>query len=179
VDNLRFLFAPLRFVWCMMIWVIVLFLSPLIVVGVLVFGTGFMSADEIDWAKVLLVVVGPFAFVFWWITIRHVSSRHRAKHLIASRNQTGDDYSEAELRFLEYAGKPKHLRNVVVLAVSLAASLYCAHLFYHAGDPQFFLGVIAGILSPAIMITIWNGSTTCQPDLDTKPSMTSEALQPT
>lgn len=155
MDNLRFLIAPLRFVWGMMIWAVVLFLSPLIVVGILVFGTRFMSADEIDLAKVLLVVVGPFAFVFWWITIRHVSSRHRAKHLITSRNQSGEDYSEAEPRFLEHAGKPKHLRNFVVLVVSLAGSLYFAHLLYNAGDQQFFLGVIAGILSPAIMSAIW------------------------
>jgi hypothetical protein len=106
-------------------------------------------------AKVLLVVIGPFAFDFWWITIRHVSSRYKAKRLIAERSNNGDDYSEAELRFLEHVGKPRHFRNFVVLLVSFAGSVYCAHLFYNAGDQQFFVAVLAGIFSPAILVTAY------------------------
>ena len=112
-----------------------------------------MSRDEIDLAKVLLVVVGHFAFDFWWIIVRHVSRRYRAKRLIASRSQSGDDYSDADLRFLERADKPRHIRNFIVLLTSLAGSIYCAHLFYNAGDQQFFVGVLAGIFSPAILMT--------------------------
>jgi hypothetical protein len=82
-----------------------------------------MSRDEIGLVKVLLVVLGPFAFVFWWIIVRHVSSRNRAKRLIASRSQSGDDYSEAELRFLEGVTKPRHIRTFVVLIVSFAGSV--------------------------------------------------------
>jgi len=122
---------------------------------VLVFGIHFMSRDEIDLAKVLLVVIGPFAFDFWWIPIRHVSSRYKAKRLIAERSNNGDDYSEAELRFLEHVGKPRHFRNFVVLLVSFAGSVYCAHLFYNAGDQQFFVAVLAGIFSPAILVTAY------------------------
>ena len=101
----------------MVMWAVFLLLSPFILLGVLVFGIPFMSADEIGLMKVLLVVLGPFAFDIWWITIRLVSSRYRAKRLIASRNETGTDYSDAELRFLEQVGKSHHFRNFVVLLV--------------------------------------------------------------
>jgi hypothetical protein len=155
MDNFRLLTAPLKFVWGMLIWAIVLFLSPLLFLGVLVFGTHFMSRDEIDLMKVLLVVVGPFAFDFWWIIVRQVSGRYRAKRLIASRDQNGEDYSDADLRFLEQVGKPRHLRNFVVLIVSFVGSVYAAHLFYGSGDQLFFLGVLAGIFSPAILVTAY------------------------
>jgi hypothetical protein len=155
-SDVHFLTAPLRFVWGMLIWAVFLLLSPLILVVVLVYGIHAMSRDEIDLAKVLLVVIGPFAFDFWWITIRHFSSRFRANRLIARRSETGDDYSEADLRFLERADKPRHLRNFVVLLTSLAGSIYCAHLFYNAGDQQFFVGVLAGIFSPAIVIAAYS-----------------------
>jgi hypothetical protein len=154
-SDVHFLSAPLKFVWGMFVWAIVLLLSPLLLIATLVFGIHFMSRDEIDLVKVLLVVIGPFAFVFWWITIRHVNSRYRAKRLIAARTQTGDDYSDADLRFLEQVGKPRHIRNFVVLLTSLAGSIYCAHLFYNAGDQQFFVGVLAGIFSPAIIIAVY------------------------
>ena len=154
-SDVHFLRAPLKFVWGMFMWAIVLLLSPLLFLGVLVFGIHSMSADEIGLMKVLLVVLGPFAFDFWWIIVRHVSSRNRAKRLIAARNQSGEDYSEADLRFLEQVGKPRHIRNFVVLLVSFAGSIYCAHLFYNTGDQQFFLGVLAGIFSPAILIALY------------------------
>jgi hypothetical protein len=154
-SDVHFLTAPLRFIWGMLMWAVFLLLSPFLFLGVLVFGIHFMSRDEIGLAKVLLVVVGPFAFDFWWITIRHVSSRYKAKRLIAERSQSGEEYSEAELRFLERADKPRHLRNFVVLLVSFAGSVYCAHLFYNEGDQFFFVGVLAGIFSPAIIITVY------------------------
>ena len=122
--NVQFLTAPLRFVWGMFIWAIVLLLSPLLLIATLVFGTHFMSRDEIDLTKILLVVLGPFAFDFWWIIISHFSGCYRAKRLIAARSQSGDDYSEADLRFLEHVGKPRHIRNFVVLLTSLAGSIY-------------------------------------------------------
>jgi len=56
---------------------------------------------------------------------------------------------------LEQVGKPRHIRNFVVLLTSLAGSIYCAHLFYNAGDQQFFVGVLAGIFSPAIIIAVY------------------------
>jgi hypothetical protein len=111
-----------------------------------------MNPDEIGLVKVLLVVLGPFAFDIWWITISHFSGHYRAKRLIAERSQTGDDYSEAELRFLEQEGKPHHLRNLGILLLSLFGSVFAAHLFYNAGDQLFFVGVLAGIFSPAIMV---------------------------
>ena len=154
-SDMRFLTAPLRFVWGMFVWAFVLLLSPFLFLGVLVFGIRSMSADEIGLVKVLLVVLGPFAFDFWWITIRHVSSRYKAKRLIAERNETGDDYSDADMRFLEQVGKPRHLRNFAVLLVSFVGSVYAAHLFYGAGDQQFFVGVLAGIFSPAIIIAAY------------------------
>ena len=154
-SDVHFPTAPLRFVWGMVMWAVFLLLSPLLFLGVLVFGVHFMSADEIGLAKVLLVVVGPFAFDFWWLTIRHVSSRYKAKRLIASRSETGDDYSDADLRFLEGVTKPRHLRNFAVLLVSFVGSVYAAHLFYGAGDPQFFVGVLAGIFSPAIIVAAY------------------------
>src|ERR1017187_3482916 len=97
-NNPRFLTAPLKFLWGMAMWAVFLLLSPIIFFGLLVFGIPFMSADEIGLMKVLLVVLGPFAFVFWWIIISHFSRHDRAKRLIAERSQTGEDYSDAELR---------------------------------------------------------------------------------
>lgn len=52
-------------------------------------------------------------------------------------------------------GKPRHIRNFIVLLTSLAGSIYCAHLFYNAGDQQFFVGVLAGIFSPAITVAAY------------------------
>jgi hypothetical protein len=138
----------------MFVWAIVLLLSPFLLIATLVFGTHFMSRDEIGLAKVLLVVIGPFAFDFWWLTTSHFSRRYRAKRLIAERSQSGEEYSEAELRFLERVDKPRHFRNFVVLVVSFVGSVYCAHLFYNADDQLFFVGVLAGIFSPAIIIAI-------------------------
>lgn len=152
---MRLLTAPLQFIWGMLMWAVFLLLSPLLLVGVLVFGIHLMSADEIDLAKILLVVLGPFAFVFWWIMVRHVSSRYRAQRLIASRNETGDDFSEAELRFLQGVDEPRHICNFIVLIASFAGSVYAAHLFYGAGDQLFFVGVLAGILSPLIIIAAY------------------------
>jgi hypothetical protein len=154
-SDVHFLAAPFRFLWGMFMWAIVLLLSPLLFLGILVFGIRSMSADEIGLMKVLLVVLGPFAFDFWWIIVRQVSSRYKAKRLIASRSQSGDDYSDADLRFLEQVGKPRHIRNFVVLLTSLAGSIYCAHLFYGAGNLQFFVGVLAGIFGPAITVAAY------------------------
>ncbi len=154
-SDVHFLTAPLRFIWGMVMWAVFLLLSPFLFIATLVYGIHAMSPDEIGLAKVLLVVLGPFALVFWWIIVSHVSRRYRAKRLIANRSETGDDYSEAELRFLERADKPRHLRNFVVLLVSFVGSVYAAHLFYNAGDQQFFVGVLAGIFSPAILMTAY------------------------
>ena len=154
-NNMRFLTAPLKFVWGMAMWAVFLLLSPLRFLGVLVFGIHRMSADDIGVMKVLLVVLGPFAFVFWFILISHFGGRFRAKRLIAERSQTGDEYTEADLRFLEHVGKPHHLRTFGVLLLSLAGSVYCAHLFYNSGDQLFFLGVLAGIFSPAIIVAVY------------------------
>jgi hypothetical protein len=134
----------------MVMWAVVLLLSPFILFGVLVFGIHRMSPDEIDLMKVLLVVLGPFTFDFWWITVRYVSSRHRAKRLIAERSLTGDDYTEEELKFLEQVGKPRHLRNLGVLFTSLVGSLF-GPLFRNSGNVRFLFGVLAGIFSPAIV----------------------------
>lgn len=72
-----------------------------------------------------------------------MSNGCRAKRLIATRTESGDDYSDAELRFLEQVGKPRHFRNFVVLVVSFAGSVYAAHLFYGIADEQFlFLGCL-------------------------------------
>jgi hypothetical protein len=136
----------------MMMWAVVLLLSPLIFLGVVLLGIRFMSPDEIDLLKVLLVVIGPFAFDFWWITIRYFSARSQVKQLIAEHNETGDDLSEAELRFLEQVGKPRHLRNLGVLLTSLVGSILGALLFHNSGNVQFVIGVLAGIFSPAIVI---------------------------
>ena len=114
-SYIHLLTVPLRFVCGMLIWAVILLISPLLLVAVLVFGIHFMSADEIGLMKVLLVVIGPFAFVFWFIIVEHFSGRYKAKHLIASRSQSGGDYSEAELRFLADVGKPRHIRNFMVL----------------------------------------------------------------
>jgi hypothetical protein len=110
-----------------------------------------MSPDEIGLMKVLLVVLGPFAFVFWWIII----GRYRAKSLMSARSETGYDLSDEETAFLATAGKPKHLRNFVFLLVSLCGSVCSAMLFHNAGDKQFFLMVLAGILSPAIIVAVY------------------------
>ena len=139
----------------MVMWAVVLLVSPLIFLGVFLFGIHRMSPDEIDLMKVLLVVLGPFAFDFWWITIRHLSSRYRAKRLIAEHSDSGDDFSEAELRFLEQVSKPRHLRNLGVLLTSLTGSVFAARLFYNSGNIQFFFGVLAGIFSPLILITAY------------------------
>jgi len=145
----------LRFVWGMLLWAVFLLLSPLLLIITLVFGIHFMSPDEIGLLKVLLVVVGPFAFTFWWITILHFSRRYRAKRLLALRSEIGDACMDEDLKFLERMGKPRHLRNLGVLLVSLVASVYCAHIFYNAGDQQFFFGVLVGISSPAILAGAW------------------------
>lgn len=139
----------------MFVWAVFLLLSPIIFLGVLLFGTRFMSADEIDLTKVLLIVLGPFAFDFWWITIGHFSGRYRAKRLIAERIESESDYTEEELEFLQGVDEPRHICNFIVLIVSFLGSVYCAHLFYGAGDQIFFAGVLAGILSPLIIIAAY------------------------
>jgi hypothetical protein len=101
-SNVPFLTVPLRFLWGVTMWAVFLLMSPFLLVFVLVFGIHRMSPDEIGLMKVLLVVLGPFAFDFWWIAIRHLSSRYKAKRLIAERSNNGDDYSDADLRFLEH-----------------------------------------------------------------------------
>ena len=142
--------APFRFIWGMLLSGIFLLLSPLLLLGLL-FGSAFMSPDEIGLMKVLLVVLGPFAFVFWWIII----GRYRAKSLMSARSETGYDLSDEETAFLATAGKPKHLRNFVFLLVSLCGSVCSAMLFHNAGDKQFFLMVLAGIFSPAIIVAVY------------------------
>jgi hypothetical protein len=42
-----------------------------------------------------------------------------------------------------------------VLIVAFAGSVYAAHLFYNSGDQQFFIGVLAGIFSPAITVAAY------------------------
>ncbi len=54
------------------------------------------------------------------------------------------------------ANVARHLRTFGVLLLSLAGSVCGAWLFGNAGDPLFFLGVIAGIFSPAIMVAVYN-----------------------
>jgi hypothetical protein len=130
-------------------------LASFIFLGVLLFGIHRMSPDEIDLMRVLLVVLGPFAFDFWWITMRHLSSNYRAKRLIAERSETGDDYTHEELKFLEQVGKPRHLRNLGILIVSFIGSVLGAFLFHNSGEPKFIFGVLAGIFSPAILITAY------------------------
>ena len=152
MKGLSLLTAPLHFVWGMAMWAVLLFLSPIIFLGVFVFGIHRMSADDIGLMKVLLVVLGPFAFDFWWITIQHFSARYRAKRLIESRSLSGDDYSEEELEVLEQVGKPHHLRNFVVLIVSFIGSVCAACLWLNAGDWMFFFAVPLRIFSPAIMM---------------------------
>jgi hypothetical protein len=154
-SAVHFLTTPLKFVWGMMLWAVFLLLSPLIFLGVLVFGIHFMTADEINLMKVLVVVLGPFAFVFWWIIAEHFSGRYQAKHLAADRSQSGEDYSQTELRFLPDVGKPRHIRNFMVLLVSFIGSVCGAHLFYSADDQQFFVGVLTGIVSPAILVAAY------------------------
>lgn len=154
-NDWRILTAPLRFVWGMLMWAVFLLLSPLVLVFALVFGIHSMSPDEIGLMKILLVVLGPFGFVFWWITISHFRGRRRAKRVIENRSQTGDDYTEAELRFLEQGGKPHHLRTMGVLLTSLAGSVFAAYLFASTGDWQFIFAVLVGIFSPAIFIAAY------------------------
>jgi len=151
-SNNDFLAAPIRFVWHMFLWAVFLLVSPFLLIAVLMFGVRIMSADEIWLTKILLVILGPFALVLWWIVVRRVSHTLRAKRLISRRSQTGEDYTDAELRFLERVGKPRHIRNFIVLAVSFAGSIYAAMVFQGAGDMQFFAVVLAGIFSPAIII---------------------------
>jgi hypothetical protein len=119
LNSWGFLIHRLKFVWGMLLWAVFLLLSPLLLIIPLVSGTRFMSPDEIGLMKVLLVVVGPFAFTFWWITISHFSRRYRVKRLIALRSEMGDDYTDEEIRFLERVGKPRHLRNLGVLVPRL------------------------------------------------------------
>ena len=107
----------------MLLWAVFLLLSPFLLIIALVVGIHFMSPDEIGLMKVLLVVVGPFAFTFWWITISHFSRRYQAKRLIVLQSETGGNCTNEELRFLEQVGKPRHLRNLGVLVVSLGASV--------------------------------------------------------
>jgi hypothetical protein len=114
-----------------------------------------MSPDEIGLMKVLLVVVGPFAFTAWYIIVSRASESRRAKRLIALRSETGDDYTDEELLFLGRVGKPRHLRNLGVLVTSFVASVYCAHIFYKGGDQQFLFGVLGGIFSPATLCGAW------------------------
>jgi hypothetical protein len=154
-NDVHFLTAPLRFVWGMLMWAVFLLLSPLLFVVVLVFGIHIMSADEIALTKVLLVVLGPFALTLWWIVVRRVTNHWRAKRLIARKSRAGDDYTDAELRFLERVGKSRHIRNFVVLIVSLAGSIYAAMVFQGAADIQFFSVVLAGIFSPAIIVAAY------------------------
>jgi energy-coupling factor transporter transmembrane protein EcfT len=154
-SNSDFLAAPIRFVWHMFLWGIFLLASPFLLIVVLVFGIRFMSADEIWLTKILLVILGPFALVLWWIVVRRVTNHCRAKCLIARKSRTGDDYTDGELRFLEQVGKPRHIRNFVVLTVSLAGSIYCAMLFQTTSDVQFFIAVLAGIFSPAIIVAAY------------------------
>ena len=154
-SDISVITTPLRFVWHMLLWAIFLLASPLLFLGVLLFGLRIMSTDEICLTKVLLVVLGPFALTLWWIVVRRVSHGCRAKWLIAYRSRSGDDYTDTELRFLERVGKPRHIRNFVVLTVSMAGSIFAAILFQAAGDMQFFFGVLAGIFSPAIIVAAY------------------------
>jgi hypothetical protein len=148
-----FLATPIRFIWHMLLWAVFLLASPFLLIVILSYGVRIMSADEIWLTKVLLAVLGPFALTLWWIVVRRVSNSYRAKRLIASKTESSDDYSDAELRLLERVGKPRHIRNFVVLTVSLAGSIYSAMVFQSAGDMQFFIAVLAGIFSPAIIVT--------------------------
>lgn len=154
-GDVHFLTSPLRFAWGMLMWAVFLLLSPLLFAAVLVYGIHIMSADEIALTKVLLVILSPFALTLWWIVVRRVTNHFRATCLIAHRSETGYDFSDSELRFLERADKTTHIRNFVVLLVSFAGSVYCAHVFYNSGDQQFFVGVLAGIFSPAIIVAAY------------------------
>ena len=142
--------APFRFIWGMLLSGIFLLVSPLLLLG-LPFGSAFMNPDEIGLTKILLVALGPFAFVFWWIII----GRYRAKSLMSARSKTGYDFSDEEITLLATAGKPRHVRNFVFLLVSLCGSVCSAMLFHNAGDMQFFLMVLAGIFSPAIIVAVY------------------------
>jgi len=161
-SDLHFLMAPLRFVWGMLLWAVFLLASPFLLIAVLLYGIHIMSPDEITLTKVLLVVLGPFALALWWIVVRRVSNHCRAERLIARRSRTGNDYTDAELTFLERVGKPRHIRNFIVLIVSMAGSIYCATIFQSAGDMQFFFGVLAGILTPAIIVAVFKVLTGCE-----------------
>ena len=154
-SNSDFLATPIKFVWHMLLWAVFLLASPFLLIAVLMFGIRIMSADEIWLTKILLVILGPFALVLWWIVVRRVSHAYRAKRLISRRSLTGDDYTDGDLRFLEQVGKPRHIRNFVVLTVSLAGSIYSAMQFHGAGNTQFFLVVLAGIFSPAIIVAAY------------------------
>jgi hypothetical protein len=154
-TTLRFLIAPLKFVSGMLLWAIFLLLSPLLLIIALTVGIRFMSPEEGGLMKVFLVVVGPFAFVFWWLIISHFCRRYRAKRLIAVRSESGDDYTDEEFRFLEQLSKPRHFRNLGLLLISFAGSLYCSHILYSASNQQFFFGVLGGIFSPAIIAGAW------------------------
>jgi hypothetical protein len=155
LNSWGFLIHLLKFVWGMLVGAIFLLFFPLILIIGLLFGTHFMNPDEIGLMKVLLVVVGPFAFTFWYIIISRASGSRRAKRLMALPTETGDDYTDEEIGFLQRVGKPRHLRNLGVLVTSFVASVYCAHIFYHGGDQEFFFGVLGGIFSPIILAGAW------------------------
>jgi hypothetical protein len=154
-SNSDFLAAPIRFVWHMLLWGMFLLCAPALFIGLLLFGVPYMSADEVWLTKVLEVVLGPFAFTLWWIIFTHFSQHHRARRLIARRSQTGWDYTERELRFLESIDKSRHLRTFAVLFTSFAGSVYAAYLLHDAGDPQFLLAVLTGIFLPAMIATAY------------------------
>ena len=106
--------------------------------------------------KVLLVVLGPFAFVLWWIIIRRVSNGYRAKRLIACLKPTW-------ARFLGLGIEISGTGGQAEAHSQLRCAHWCrsrdrctaAHLFYNSGDQQFFVGVLAGIFSPAILVTAY------------------------
>lgn len=147
--------SDVHLLWGMLLSALFLLLAPFIFCGVLIFAVLYMSADEIWVVKVLEVVVGPFGFVIWWITITHFGERRRARRLIEARTQAGRDYSEPELRFLENVGKAHHLRTFAIFLVSFAGALYIAYRFHDAGNRQFSLIVLAGICSPAFPSLMW------------------------
>lgn len=147
--------APIRFVWHMFLWVIVLLAFHFLLITVLIYGIRIMSTDEICLTKILLVIRGPFALALWWIVVRRISHHYRAKCLIARKSRSRDKYTDDELRVLEQVGKPRHIRNFVVLIISLSGSIYAATLFQSKGDMQFFFGVLVGISSPVIIVAVY------------------------
>jgi hypothetical protein len=82
------IFSPphLKFAWGMIMWAVFLLLSPLIFLGVLVFGIHFMSADEIGLMKILLVDEGGYRQdpSFPFAPDYDLFSRIGARHLLAN-----------------------------------------------------------------------------------------------